>query len=307
MPELPDFPTHREHDVPLSGGTTLRVRDFGPADAHAVVYHHGTPSCSLDVPAGWGRQPVGLRIVTFDRPGYGASTTIPGRLVADAGEWSERIADALGIGRFALMGTSGGGPHAAAAAAVLTDRITRLCVSVGLGPVGLEGFDWRVGSPPETVAEMECAIRGEEASRAFIEEQMRKEDPLAEWMDQVPASDREVLGRPEVAAEEAAVTEGAIGGGIEGWLEDDLAFFNRDWGVALGDVTADTLLVYGDADAFVPHRHGDAVMQAIGHGELVKVPGGGHYMRDLEPAMLRWLAGVDDRFDLPRAPAREVR
>ena len=200
MTDLSRVPAHTEHRVEIDGGSHVLVRDFGPSDAPAVIYHHGTPSCSVDVPAGWGNAPAGVRIITFDRPGYGASPNVPGRAVGDAGRWSAQIADALGIDRFALMGTSGGGPHASAAAAVLTDRITRLCVSVGLGPVGLAGFDWEVGMPVETVAEMRCAIQGEKESRAFIDEQMRQEDPLADWMDQVPASDREILNRPEVAA-----------------------------------------------------------------------------------------------------------
>lgn len=294
MADQPSLPPHTEHHVAVDASSTLLVRDFGPADAPAVIYHHGTPSCSIDVPTGWGNIPDGVRVITFDRPGYGESPNVAGRTVADAGMWTVRIADALGLGRFALMGCSGGGPHAAAAAAVLTDRVTRLCVSVGLGPIGWPGFDWEVGMPKETIDEMRCAIEGEAQSRAFIDKQMAQEDPLADWMDQIPPSDREVLGRPEVGYEEEQITKAAIGGGADGWIEDDLAFFNRAWGVDLTDISASTLLLYGGADLFVPHSHGDAMREAIGHGQLVKVPEGGHYMRDHEPSVLRWLVADDD-------------
>ena len=88
--------------------------------------------------------------------------------------------------------------------------------------------------------------------------------------------------------------------GPDGWVEDDLAFFNRDWGVDLTRITADTLLLYGGADAFVPHAHGDAMRAAIGHGQLVKAPNAGHYMRDFEPAVLRWLVSEEGApFELP--------
>lgn len=294
MTDRPEPPAHVVHEVELRPGRTILAREFGPADAPAVVYHHGTPSCSYEIPAGFGNLPEGIRLVTFDRPGYGRSATVPGRLVADAGRWSEAIADALGLDRFAIMGTSGGGPHAAAAAAVLGDRVTRLCVSVGLGPIGMSGFDWEIGSPAETIAEMRCAIEGEAQSRAFIEAQMEKEDPLADWMDQLPPSDQEILSRPDAAAEEEWINEGAIGGGIDGWVEDDLAFFHREWGVELTSVTAETLLLYGGADVLVPNAHGDAMREAIGHGQLVKVPGAGHWMRDVEPDVLRWLVGEHD-------------
>ena len=85
---------------------------------------------------------------------------------------------------------------------------------------------------------------------------------------------------------------------LTGWIEDDLAFFNRSWGVDLTAITAPTLLLYGGADAFVPHAHGDAMLEAIGHGQLVKVPEGGHYMRDHEPAVLRWLVSDGGDFEL---------
>jgi pimeloyl-ACP methyl ester carboxylesterase len=300
MPDLSRFPHHTELRVAIAGGDEVLVRDFGPDDAPAVIYHHDTPSCSYDLPSGWGNKPDGVRLITFDRPGYGASPHVAGRSVADAGRWSAAIADALGIDRFAVMGTSGGGPHAAAAAAVLTDRITRLCVSVGLGPVSMDGFNWEAAMPAETVDEMRCAIQGEAELRAFIDAMMKEEDPLAVWMEQLPASDKEILARPEVAAEEELITEGAIGHGPDGWVEDDLAFFNRDWGVDLSAITADTLFLYGSADVFVPHNHGDAMRRAIGHGRLVKVADGGHWMRDIEPAVLSWLAAADGTaFALP--------
>jgi pimeloyl-ACP methyl ester carboxylesterase len=305
MAEQPFLPPHAVHRIDVDPHCTLLVRDFGPVGAPAVVYHHGTPSCSVDMPTGWGNVPDGVRVITFDRPGYGASPNVAGRRVADAGRWTARIADVLGIDQLAVMGTSGGGPHAAAAAALLTNRVTRLCVSVGLGPVGQAGFDWEAGMPEETIAEMRCAISGEEQSRAFIQELMKQEDPLSDWMDQIPPSDRDVLSRPEVAYEEEQITQAAIGDGADGWIEDDLAFFNRAWGVDLTNISATTLLLYGGADMFVPHTHGDAMREAIGHGQLVKVPQGGHYMRDHEPAILRWLVADDDatfELSVPSSP-----
>jgi len=291
MTESVALPAHTEHRVEVASDLVLHVREFGPADAPAVIHHHGTPSCSLDVPGGWYGVPPGVRVVTFDRPGYAESPNRPGRSVADAGRWSEAIADALGIAEFAVMGVSGGGPHAAATAAVLGDRVTRLCVSVGLGPVGLPGFMWEEGMPAESVAEARCAIRGESDLRAFVGALMHQEDPMSEWMRQLPPSDQEILGRPEVAPEEAVVSAHALAAGIDGWVEDELAFFHRDWGVDLATITARTLLLYGAADVLVPHTHGDAMARAIGHGQLVKVPEAGHWMRDVEPDVLRWLVG----------------
>lgn len=285
-------------------GVQLLVRDWGPHDGQPVIFHHGTPSNSLSVPGGW--ESIGTtdaRIITFDRPGYGSSDRQPGRTVSVAATWTAAIADALHLDRVAVMGTSGGGPHAAAAAAVLGDRITRLCVSVGLGPAELTGFDVMAGMLRETADELAAARRGEPALRAFIDALMNEDDPLEVWMSQLPPSDVEILGRAEVRREEAVEGEG-LASGVDGWLDDDLAFVAREWGCDLTAITALTLLVYGDADVIVPHQHGDAYLRAIGHGQLMKIPAGGHWMRDVEPAMLTWLAAVDAQAWQPGSAAR---
>ncbi|MEK8107497.1 alpha/beta hydrolase [Micromonospora sp. M12] len=75
---------------------------------------------------------LGVHLVCYDRPGYGDSDRHEGRRVADAAADVKAIADDLGIERFAVVGRSGGGPHALACAALLPDRVTRAAVLVGL-------------------------------------------------------------------------------------------------------------------------------------------------------------------------------
>ncbi len=52
----------------------------------------------------------GARLISYDRPGYGGSDRRPGRRVADVAEDVARVADALGLDRFAVAGRSGGAP-----------------------------------------------------------------------------------------------------------------------------------------------------------------------------------------------------
>ncbi|KAA1373075.1 alpha/beta fold hydrolase [Aeromicrobium fastidiosum] len=98
-----------------------------------------------------------------------------------------------------------------------------------------------------------------------------------------------VLARPGALTELDIGAQEAVRNGVEGWLNDDLAFCHRPWGCDLSQVTADTLMVFGEADVLVPHAHGDAYLRAIGHGQLVKIPDAGHWMDDVEPAILEWL------------------
>jgi pimeloyl-ACP methyl ester carboxylesterase len=100
----------RETDLKLRDGRTLHAYDTGEdgSDSLTVVWHHGTPNVARPpeplFPAG---VRLGIRWVSYDRPGYGGSTPCPGRNLASAASYTSRIADAMGIERFAVMGHSG--------------------------------------------------------------------------------------------------------------------------------------------------------------------------------------------------------
>src|SRR5205814_8376679 len=99
-------------------GRQLRYRAAGDPAAPPVISHHGTPGSRLPV----NPDPHlgdAIRIVSYDRPGYGGSDPRPDRSVADVADDVAAVADALGIERFAVIGGSGGGPHALATAALL--------------------------------------------------------------------------------------------------------------------------------------------------------------------------------------------
>ncbi|WP_407358707.1 alpha/beta hydrolase [Microbacterium sp. LTA6] len=283
-------PWNQQFVLHTSAGS-IRVREWGDPAGPLVVFHHGTPSSSIAVPGGWdGPSAADVRLCSYDRPGYGGSPSTPGRTVADAAEWSARIADACGADLFAVMGTSGGGPHAVAAAALLPERVTALCVDVGLGPARL-GFDAASRMVDETVAEIDAARRGENALREHLGSLGPGTDALNDWMARLPESDREVLGRADVQHEEAVeATEWAVHG-IDGWVEDDLALFSREWAFDTDDVRMPTRLIYGGADVLVPASHGEAWLELIPHAEMHLVPGGGHWLRDHEVEALRWCRG----------------
>jgi pimeloyl-ACP methyl ester carboxylesterase len=116
-----------EIDLALDDGRTLHVYDTGSGDGTtglAVFWHHGAPSTGAPPePLFAAAAERGIRWVSHDRPGYGGSTPHPGRDVASAAADVASVADALGIDRFAVMGDSGGGPHALACAAILPGRV----------------------------------------------------------------------------------------------------------------------------------------------------------------------------------------
>ena len=152
-------------EVTAPDGRTLRAYDVPVDDpVLTVVWHHGTPNVGTPpeplLPASAARR---IRWVSYDRPGYGGSTPHPGRDVASAAGDVEAIADALGLDRFAVLGHSGGGPHALACAALLPDRVVAAVSGSGLAPYPADGLDWFAGINPAGTAELRAAVEGRAA------------------------------------------------------------------------------------------------------------------------------------------------
>src|SRR6185312_11619893 len=105
-------------DVRLDDGRVLRVHDTAEGSAttaFTVVWHHGSPQTgALLAPVVEAAAARGIRVLSYGRPGYGGSSPKPGRDVASAASDVAALTNALGVDRFAVMGASGGGPHALA-------------------------------------------------------------------------------------------------------------------------------------------------------------------------------------------------
>jgi pimeloyl-ACP methyl ester carboxylesterase len=251
-------------------GRILMFAEWGDPDGKPVFALHGTPGCRL------GRHPneelvrsTGVRVITYDRAGYGGSDRHRGRVVADCVGDVAAIADALGLDRFAVWGGSGGGPHALAVAALLGERVTRAACVVGVAPYDILGDDWFVGMDAENVKEFGWALEGEDRLASELgrehEEVLRKAsvDPSA-ILDQfdLAESDKAVLAREDFAQvlRESVFEEARLG--VWGWVDDDLAF-TRPWGFDPGTIDVPTLVCYGNADVLVPPAHGEWIARTV--------------------------------------------
>lgn len=272
--------TPTAHLVPLADGRTLRAYDT-PADESrlTVFWHHGTPN------VGTPPEPLlpmsrEIRWISYDRPGYGGSTPHPGRDVASAAGDVAAIADALGIDRFAVLGHSGGGPHALACAALLGDRVVAAVEGSGTAPFDADGLDWFAGINPTGTAELRAAVAGRDAlERQLVSSEY---DPAM-----FTAADHEALAGPwgwlgRIAGE-------ALEGGVGGMVEDDLAYV-APWGFDPADITVPVLVLHGDDDRVVPAAHGAWLAARIPSAELWLRPGQGHVsVLGAAPAALDWL------------------
>jgi pimeloyl-ACP methyl ester carboxylesterase len=257
-----------EATVRAKDGRELRIVQAGAADGLAVLVHNGTPmSRLLFRPCVEDAEQRGIRLIGYDRPGYGGSTPHPGRNVADASRDVAAIADALDIDRLATWGISGGGPHALACAALLPERVVAAASLASVAPYPAEGLDWFAGMGEANVAEFGLTLEGRDALEPFLRHE--RDAMLAAGPAGLAEAMRTLLSPADHAVftgETADYMFEAFRAGneerLDGWLDDDLAFA-KPWGFELEQIDVPVLLWQGAEDRFVPFAHGEWLARRI--------------------------------------------
>ncbi|MCU1603416.1 MAG: alpha/beta hydrolase fold protein [Frankiales bacterium] len=241
-------------------GRQLEVLDGG-GDGLPCVFHTGTPGGPvLTEKRLAAAADAGLRWIGYARPGYGQSTPMPGRSVADAAQDTATVLDALGLSTFVTAGASGGGPHALACAALLPGRCLAAATLAGGGPFDAEGLDFLAGMGEDNLVEFGLAVGGREVLEAAMPayaQEVRGVTPegiVASLSSLLPPVDREVLSS-DVGRDVAAGFHKALEVGYDGWLDDDLALV-KPWGFDLSTIRVPVVVWQGGQDLMVPLAHG---------------------------------------------------
>jgi pimeloyl-ACP methyl ester carboxylesterase len=267
--------------ITTSDGRRLAVYESGDPAGHAVLAIYGTPMGGMpyarhDEDA----RARGIRLVTYDRPGYGGSDPRPGRKVADCIDDVAEIADALGLGRFGVWGVSGGGPHALACAALLGDRVAATASLAAVAPFEAEGLDWLDGMGEDNLEEFGLTVEGREALEPYLQKQAAALTSLGPsalteiWASLLSPVDAAVA-TDDLAAFLLDNTNTALAERVDGWLDDDLAFA-RHWGFAVDEIAVPVLLLQGEQDRFVPPSHGRWLAERIPGVDARLLDGDGH-------------------------------
>jgi len=254
-----------ETDIGLRDGRILHAYDAGPAGALPVFWLHGTPNVGAPPePLFAAAAQRGLRWVSYDRPGYGGSTEQPGRTVASAAADIAAVADGLGIGRFAVLGSSGGGPHALACGALLAERVVAAVSAAGLAPFDAEGLDCLAGMAESAAAEMRAAAAGRAELVKFLDSAEFDENLFT------PADWEALSGPWSWLARIAAQAMEAVG-----MVDDDLAFV-APWGFEPGQISVPVLLMHGEQDRCVPSAHSKWLARRCRSAEVQLYADDGH-------------------------------
>jgi pimeloyl-ACP methyl ester carboxylesterase len=271
-----------ERDISLADGRTLHVYDTGPDSAFPVVWHHGTPNLGAPPePLFAAAERLGLRWVSFDRPGYGGSSVAAGRTMSSVAADVAEMADALGIGQFATVGYSGGGCYALGCAAALGDRVRAVVTLAAMAPYGAAGLDWFAGMAPSGVSVLGTAaagrtVRGALEESGFEYDMSFTPDDLAlfegpwGWLGKV--------GGP------------ALDAGPYGQIDDDVSY-TLPWGCDPTAISAPILLFHGTTDRIVPASHGSWLAAHCPTAQLRKCQGDSHFtVVSYAESGLEWLS-----------------
>jgi pimeloyl-ACP methyl ester carboxylesterase len=317
-------------EVCVAGKRKVAWDSWGSPTGMPVFLLHGTPgSHNGPRPRSSVLYRLGIRLVSYDRPGYGGSDPYPGRTVADAAADVDAIADKLKLDKFGVLGRSGGGPHALACAALLGDRVERVACLVGLAPSDAEDLDWYAGMTKSNAWEFKKAeeeppdgrldagelkngmtphrkLQNGQASDLPLQNGNAKDirTHLAEQAQRIRDDPEELLREltKELAGEDERVVNDfamrrlltetyreAVRKGGEGWI-DDVVALRRPWRIDLATIKVPVLLWHGANDVFSPVAHTGWLAQQIPGAMIAVQPDAAHFSAlEIMPSVLAWI------------------
>jgi pimeloyl-ACP methyl ester carboxylesterase len=259
-------------------GSVIALEVVGEQDAAPVLFCHGLADSRLS--ARWFRQAareLGLRVMAPDRPGIGGTDAYRLGRLADWAEEVKLILDRLGVGSAAVLGVSGGGPFAAAVAARIPSRVSRLVL---VSPLGLPAWPTQGMATGERLslglAKRVPSFGGWSLGRLAALARRRPRLFLSLAASSLPDIDTRALAQP--AMRESFLTSYLEAFRRGSWgVAQDLRVLTRPWGFDLAAITVPTLISHGDADTTVPLQHARLYAQAIPGARLQVHPGDGHF------------------------------
>lgn len=270
-----------EGNIAVGADRRIGFAEFGAPNGRPVFWLHGTPGARRQIPteARLFAEQNDIRLIGVDRPGIGSSTPYQYDTVSDFAHDLRTIADTLGIGRFATVGLSGGGPYALACAAAMPDRLITTAILGGVAPTrgadAIGGGAMALGALVAPVLEV-AGLPVRLAAVTLVNLIRPLASPALEIYAAVsPEGDRRLLGRPEF---KAMFLDDLLNGSRKQLSAPfaDVVVFARPWGFALDEVKVPVHWWHGDRDHIVPFAHGEHCVSALPDAQLYIMSGESH-------------------------------
>jgi len=264
--------------ISLQDGRTLEYAEYGDPDGSPQIFFHGfIGSYHQASPGHEAAKKNNLRLVAWNRPGVGQSTTRETQTIQERMDDVCQLLDALGIKECGAVGVSGGVPYALAAACKLKTRVKAVAAISGMGPLS----DSRLFGRMEQSRKRTMSLgRFPWLVSYYLAYRMRKYQSLEILMQRWPAADRELFQKQSALRQmflsdlKATLAEGA---GTQGLAREMQRYFR--WGFSLDDVPTSTPvhLWHGTDDCVVPHIMTEYMERRLPNAKASLKPGG-HFM-----------------------------
>lgn len=271
----------KESALTLRDGRRLAYTEHGDLTGKPVLFIHGNPgSRYVKHPDESIAHQLGARIITPDRPGYGLSDFQPNRRLLDYPDDIAQLMDSLGVEKFAVLGVSAGGPHAAACAYTLAQRLTRTAIVSGAAPLDRDNPYENVHPAMKTAFQL-VKVLPSWLAHMILWQQTQKQvrDPeksLDERAAMLSKADQDLLNRPELRAQVQGYRKEAIRQGVKGTLRE-MQILASPWGFRLEDIRGEVHVWHWEEDFLTPIGMGRYVAGRIPNAHTHFLPGGGHY------------------------------
>jgi pimeloyl-ACP methyl ester carboxylesterase len=282
--------------VETPDGRELCVEVAGDPAGRPILVHNGTPN-SRHMYSRWieDAERRGIKLCSYDRPGYGKSTPQPGHSVADGAADVRAIAEALEADRLGVWGSSGGGPYALACAAMLPDLVVAVGVVASIAPWGAPGLDFFAGMGQDNVEDIEMYFSDREAARKKAAQEREEalsvtaEQVSKGWESLVSDADAAVLTGDFADLMVQSFQDG-LAPGDQGWWDDGVSHL-EPWGFELDSVRVPVKLWHGHQDRFVPVQHGQWLAEHVAGAEADISQADGHLtlLVNRVPEVHEWL------------------
>jgi pimeloyl-ACP methyl ester carboxylesterase len=268
----------------LAGSSTVTTADkrvlcfaeTGAPDGVPVLLLHGTPGSRLVYDA-WAETATtqGIRLINYDRPGYGGSTPLPGRALADTAQDVAAIAEAMGLKKLSVVGYWSGAQHALACAALLPDLVTAAVTMDSIAPYPAEGLDWFKDMWTDQYWEYTNALKGRDELKKYLESQ---KSAILNWDGSLLRAAYRSIQSPDADVLDDDIANFITNNFREsikldwaGWLDDDVAYL-KPWGFDVSAISVPVLLMHAEKDIYNPLAHAKWLAGKVPYAELQTFP-----------------------------------
>lgn len=272
--------------VPLKDGRKLAVIEYGDKQGLPVMFFHGTPgSRLLFIEDDEVSKALGIRLISFDRPGFGLSDPKPNRTLLDWADDVNEAADFFKLDKFSIIGVSGGGAFAAACAYKLGERLHSVSLVAsttpfvnGKSPKGTmtankiafflaRKVPWLVKASYRSTKKLL-----EKQPEKFMEQNKKGNKHLHEWDRQFLQTDELLKGLIMHMGEAFRVS-------VDECVNEPV-LLSKPWGFSFKDITVPIDVWHGEEDRMAPAAEMKKAAAAIANCHTHFISGAGHFLTD---------------------------